>query len=191
MLDKLISLDKSLFVYLNGLGSETFDGFWLLITKQTSWIPLFLLLAYIIYRKLGLKQTVILLLFVAALVTITDQTANLFKHSFQRLRPCNDTEINSIIRIVQHRNSYSFFSAHAGNSMAVCLFIFLNLKKYFSTYFRFLFLWPLIFAYSRIYLGLHFPLDIITGYTIGATYGFLMYQVYKKAKAKYFPEVED
>ncbi|MGG7033752.1 MAG: phosphatase PAP2 family protein [Flavobacterium sp.] len=188
MLDKLIALDKSLFVYLNGLGSETFDSFWLLITKQTSWIPLFLLLAYIIYRKMGLKQTVILLLFVAALVTITDQTANLFKHGFARLRPCNDSEINSLIRIVKSTKSFSFFSGHAANSMAVCLFVFLNLKKYFSKYFRFIFFWPLIFAYSRIYLGLHFPLDILTGYAIGATYGFLMFQVYKKAKTNYFPE---
>lgn len=184
MLDKLIALDKKLFVYLNGLGSENFDAFWLFITKQTAWIPLFLLLVYIIYKKKGSKQTLILLVFVAVLVTFTDQTANLFKYGFKRLRPCNDPEINSIIRIVKDSKSFSFFSAHAANSMGVCVFLYLNLKKYYSKFLVFLFLWPLIFAYSRIYLGLHFPLDILTGYTFGTAYAFLMLFIYKRYFSK-------
>ena len=78
MVEKLLSLDTKLFVFLNGLGSETYDGLWLFITKQSNWIPLFLLLLYVIYKKLGAKQTLYLLLFVAVLVTFTDQTTNLF-----------------------------------------------------------------------------------------------------------------
>lgn len=187
MLEKLQSLDTKLFVYLNGLGSETYDGFWLFITKQVNWIPFFLLLLYLIYKKIGTKQTLYLLLFVAVLVTITDQTTNLFKNGFQRLRPCNNPDIKSIIRIVQSRSSYSFFSGHAANTMAVATFLYLNLKRYFN-YLGFLFLWPLIFAYSRIYLGLHYPLDIISGYIAGLILGFLMYKVYKIVKQKYFPE---
>ena len=160
MLEKLQSLDTQLFVYLNGLGSENFDGFWLFITKQVSWIPLFLLLFYLIYKKIGIKQTLYLLLFIAVLITITDQTTNVFKNGFQRLRPCNNPEIKSFIRIVQVRNSYSFFSGHAANTMAVATFLYLNFKKNFK-YFALIFLWPLIFAYSRIYLGLHYPLDCL------------------------------
>src|SRR5438045_1903617 len=99
-MQKVIALDKELFVYLNGLGSESFDSFWLLITNQLSWIPLFLFLAYLIHKKLGSKQTLFLLLFVAVLITLSDQTANLFKHGFQRLRPCSDPEIKSVIRAV-------------------------------------------------------------------------------------------
>jgi undecaprenyl-diphosphatase len=120
-------------------------------------------------------------------VTITDQTTNLFKNGFQRLRPCNNPDIKSIIRIVQSRSSYSFFSGHAANTMAVATFLYLNLKRYFN-YLGLLFLWPLIFAYSRIYLGLHYPLDIISGYIAGLILGFLMYKVYKIVKQKYFPE---
>ncbi|MDD2820589.1 MAG: phosphatase PAP2 family protein, partial [Flavobacterium sp.] len=122
MLEKILSLDTRLFIYLNSLGSETYDGFWLFITKQANWTPFFLLLLYLIYKKLGAKQTLFLLLFVAALVTITDQTTNLFKHTFQRLRPCNNLEIKSFIRIVQSRDSFSFFSGHAANTMAVATF---------------------------------------------------------------------
>lgn len=187
MLEKILSLDTRLFIYLNSLGSETYDGFWLFITKQANWTPFFLLLLYLIYKKLGAKQTLFLLLFVAALVTITDQTTNLFKHTFQRLRPCNNLEIKSFIRIVQSRDSFSFFSGHAANTMAVATFLYLNLKRYFK-YLGFLFLWPLIFAYSRIYLGLHYPLDIISGYICGLILGLLMFKGYQIAQKKYFPQ---
>ncbi|MBC7847304.1 MAG: phosphatase PAP2 family protein [Flavobacterium sp.] len=185
MLDKIRSLDQKLFIYLNSLGSETYDGFWLMITKQYNWIPLFLFLLYIIYKKLGGKQTLYLILFVAILLVLTDQIANLFKNGFQRLRPCSNPEINSFIRIVQARSSFGFFSGHATSSMAVATFLYLIFKKDFK-YFWLLFLWPLIFAYSRIYLGLHYPLDIICGYLCGAILGLLMFKLYQKAQKKYF-----
>jgi undecaprenyl-diphosphatase len=189
MLEKILSFDEKLFIYLNGLGSTTYDELWLIITKQTSWIPLFLLLLYFIFKKLGTKQTLHLLLFVAILLLFTDQITNLFKNGFQRLRPCNNPEINSFIRIVQSRKSFSFFSGHAANTMAVATFLYLILKDKFK-YFGLLFLWPLIFAYSRIYLGLHYPLDIICGYLCGFTLGFLMFKLYQKAQKKDYPFFE-
>jgi len=190
MLEKVIALDKELLVYLNGLGSETFDSFWLAITEQTTWIPLFVVLLYLIHKKIGTKQTLYLLLAVGILITLTDQTANLFKHGFQRLRPCNDPDTKDIIRIVKGSPSFSFFSAHAANSMGMATFLFLNFRKQFR-FWGLLFLWPLIFAYSRIYLGLHFPLDILTGYFFGALYGTLVFFLYRKAKKKNFPESQN
>jgi undecaprenyl-diphosphatase len=178
MVDKILALDQQLFVYLNSLGSENYDALWLIITKQTSWIPLFLLLFYLIYKKLGTKQSLYLLLFIAILLVFTDQITNAFKNGFQRLRPCNNPEINSFIRVVLSRTSFSFFSGHAANTMAVATFLYLIFKKDFN-YFYLLFLWPFIFAYSRIYLGLHYPLDIIFGYLFGAILGFLMFKLYQ------------
>lgn len=185
MLDKILSLDEKLFIYLNGLGSESYDGFWLMITKQYNWIPLFLFLLFVIYKKLGTTQTLYLLLFVAILLVFTDQITNLFKNGFQRLRPCNNQEINTKIRIVLSRSSFSFFSGHAANSMAVATFLYLILKDKFK-YLRFLFLWPLIFAYSRIYLGLHYPVDIVSGYLFGSISGFLMFRFYRIAQKSNF-----
>jgi undecaprenyl-diphosphatase len=185
MLEKILSIDTELFIFLNGLGSETYDGLWLIITKQTSWIPFFLFLLYLIYSKLGTKNTLYLLLFVAILLVFTDQITNLFKNSVQRLRPCNNPEINSFIRIVQSRKSYSFFSGHAANTMAVATFLYLIFKRNFK-YLWLLFLWPLIFAYSRIYLGLHYPLDIICGYLCGLILGYLMFKLYQIAQKKNF-----
>lgn len=186
MLDKLVSLDVQLFVYLNGLGSESYDGFWLFITKQINWLPLFLFLLYVIFKKLGTKQTLYVLLSIAILILITDQFTNLVKYGVHRLRPCNNPDIYSIIRIVKSSKSFSFFSGHAANSMAVATFLYLLIKPYFKYTFL-LFLWPLIFAYSRIYLGLHYPLDILSGYLFGILTGLFVFRVYQFTQIKYFP----
>ena len=186
MLEKVISLDKELFVFLNGLGSETYDGLWLIITKQIYWIPFFLYLLYLAHKKIGTKQILYILLFVSLLILFTDQSTNFVKHHFFRLRPCNNPEIKDVIRVVLQRNSFSFFSGHAANSMAVATFLFLILRKKYK-YFGLLFLWPLIFAYSRIYLGLHYPSDILAGYLFGTINGFLFFKLYQFFQKKYFP----
>jgi undecaprenyl-diphosphatase len=186
MLDWILELDKNIFIFLNSLGSETFDGLWLLITRQTSWIPFFLVILYLIYKNIGLKQSLLLLLFVAVLITFSDQITNVFKRGFERQRPCNNPEIMSFIRIVQKRDSYSFFSGHASSSMAVATFLYFIFKNYYK-YLGFLFLWPLIFAYSRIYLGLHYPSDILSGFVFGVISGFIMYKIYKILQKNYFP----
>ena len=183
MLEKIIHLDKELLVYLNGLGSERWDGLWLIITKQVYWAPIFLLVFYLLQKKIGWKKFGYYVLFIAVLILICDQTVNLFKYGFERLRPCNDPEINGIIRLVKTSKSFSFFSGHATNSMATTVLTFLILKRYYKHAYL-LFLFPLIFAYSRIYLGLHFPTDILTGYAFGAVAGFMGYKLYGKIVTK-------
>ncbi len=183
-MEKIIQLDKQLLVFLNGLGSEQYDGLWLLITKQLHWTPIFLLVFYLLYKNIGWKNLLLALVSIAVLIAFTDQFTNFIKDTFQRLRPCNDEQINGIIRIVKDSETYSFFSGHAANSMASTVFIFLILKKFYNKAYL-LFLFPLIFAYSRIYLGLHFPGDILTGYIAGATFGYCMYKLYSAVQQKY------
>jgi undecaprenyl-diphosphatase len=183
-LEELISLDKELFLFLNGLGSESYDEFWKIVTKQLNWTPFILAVFYLIQRKIGWKNFGIIILFIAVLIAFTDQITNLFKYSFERLRPCNDTDVNGIARIIIHRDSFSFFSGHASNSMATTTFIFLLLRKHYKFTFL-IFLFPLIFAFSRIYLGLHFPSDILVGYLFGATFGFAFYKLYDFLARKY------
>ncbi len=185
-MDKILQYDADLFIYLNGLGSETFDGFWLGVTKITYWIPFYLFLFYLIYRKIGIKQTLVTLLFVALLITFTDQLTNVVKDHFQRDRPCSNQGICYLIRSVKTSSTFSFFSGHAANSMANAVFIFLLMRKYYSSMFL-IFIWPLVFAYSRIYLGLHYPGDILTGYAFGMIMGILFYRLYLWAQPKYFP----
>ncbi|MEI7509440.1 MAG: phosphatase PAP2 family protein [Flavobacterium sp.] len=184
MLEKIIALDKQLLVYLNGLGSPAFDDLWLMITKQAYWTPLFLFLAYLVYQKKGFKNLLLIILFIAVILLCCNTAVELFKCYFQRLRPCNDPELKNSIRIVHYTDTYSFFSGHASNSMATMLFLYLILKKYYKYIFLIL-LYPLIFAYSRIYLGVHFPTDILTGYVFGALFGIVFYAIYKKYFQKY------
>ena len=180
MLEKILQLDRELLIFLNGLGSDTFDGFWLLITKQLNWAPIFLLVFYLLQKKIGWKKFGFYILFTAVLILICDQTSNLFKWYFHRLRPCNDPEVQDMLRLYWKKSkSFSFFSGHAANSMATTVLTFMILKKFYRHAYL-LFLFPLIFAYSRIYLGLHFPGDILTGYAFGATFGFICYKLYRK-----------
>lgn len=179
MFDKLIDLDHKVFIFLNGLGSETYDGLWLIITKQIYWTPFFLLIFYLLQKKLGWKKFGFYILFTAILILICDQTTNLFKHTFQRLRPVNVEELKGIMRAVKESRSFSFFSGHAANSMATTVFAYLIFKRYYNHSYL-LFLFPLIFAYSRIYLGLHFPSDILTGYVFGALLGLSGFKLYEK-----------
>lgn len=179
MLEKIIHLDKELLVYLNGLGSERWDWLWLIITKQLNWAPIFLFVFYLLQKKIGWKKFGYYVLFTAVMILICDQTVNLFKYGFERLRPCNDLEIKHLLRLVKTSSSFSFFSGHATNSMASTVLTFMILKRYYKHAYL-LFLFPLIFAYSRIYLGLHFPTDVLTGYTFGAIAGFICYKLYAK-----------
>jgi undecaprenyl-diphosphatase len=183
MLEKIIDLDKSLFVLLNNLGSKPFDAIWLLLTNQLNWIPFFLLLLVILFKKIGQKQLLIAMLIVTVMIAFSDQSINLIKNNVQRLRPCNDEELKGIIRIVKDSDTFSYFSGHAANSMAAMLFVFLILRKFYKFAYL-IFLYPLLFAYSRIYLGLHFPLDIISGYIYGGLIGILFYTIYKKITNK-------
>ena len=187
MLDWLLQLDRDVFVYLNGLGSENWDGFWLFITKQLNWTPLFIFFFYLVFKHLGWRNAILIIVMIAVLITLTDQTTNLFKNYFQRLRPCKTPELEGIIRIVQSRRSFSFFSGHASNTMASAFFLYKILKPHVK-YMGFIFLWPLVFAYSRIYLGLHYPLDILAGFAWGIITGSLVLLLYKYLKRKYFPQ---
>lgn len=182
-MEDIISYDKQLLVYLNNLGSDSFDWFWLFITNQFYLAPIFLFIFYLLWKKIGWKNLWMVLLFIALIIMVCDQTTNLFKYTFQRLRPVNDLEINESLRILISRKSFSFFSGHASNSMATTLFMFLIFRKYYKYAFL-LFLFPLVFAYSRIYLGLHFPSDILTGYFAGAIIGSFFYFIYKKANSE-------
>lgn len=184
MLDYVIHLDKKLFIFLNNLGSKPFDEIWLLVTKQLNWIPFFLILLFILYKKLGTKKLGIAILTVAALITFTNEITDVIKFSVQRIRPCNDDTLAGLIRVVKDSDTFSYFSGHASNSTASMMFVYLILRKYYK-YSYLIFLYPLIFAYSRIYLGLHFPLDIISGFVFGGFTGILFYRIFSKIISKY------
>ena len=176
MFDILIQKDKQLLIYLNSLGSEQWDPFWLFITNQFSWAPLFLLIIYLIYKNFGWKKGTFLFFFLILMVAFSDQFTNMIRGIFERLRPNNDTSINHLLRTLIEPQSYSFTSGHATTSMTFSVFIYLLFKDTYK-YMKFIFIFPIVFAYSRLYLGVHFPIDILCGATVGFILGNFFYRL--------------
>lgn len=170
MFEKIIQLDKQLLIFLNNLGSPEWDSFWLYITNQFHWTPIFIVVLFFFFRFLGWKKGIFLLFFIAVLVAFSDQFVNMIRAIFERLRPNNDPEIQEQLRTLINPQNYSFISGHATTSTLVTVFTILTLKKYTKYIYLFL-LFPLFFAYSRLYLGVHFPIDIVTGVSVGCLLG--------------------
>lgn len=182
---KLAELDRELFLYLNNLGSEKWDWMWIAISDKWMAIPLYALLLFLIFRKFGWKPTLITMVVVALLITATDQLANLFKHGFERPRPCRQEGVMEYARYVAERcGRFGYFSAHAANSTGVAVFLSLLFKKHYPKLVIFLLIWAVVVSYSRIYLGVHYPGDVVTGMLIGAIFGFLFHYLRKFATQK-------
>lgn len=179
MLEQLLEYDTQLFVFLNSLGTESWDTFWLIVTNKLTFIPLYLLLLILVYLKFGWKKLLLIIVVIAALITFTDQFTNVVKRSVLRFRPCACEEIKDVIRYIAERCSKnrSFFSGHASNSMAAAIFGGLLLKPFYKYLIYILIIWSIIVAYSRIYVGVHFPVDVVCGMIFGVMSGFIFYKL--------------
>lgn len=186
MIEELLKYDTSLFLHLNNLGTLPWDNLWLIITDKLTFIPLYAVLLYLLYKKFGLKSMLVFVIVVALMITFTDQITNIFKRGFQRLRPCRAPDIADQVRFIAVRcGKYGFFSGHSSNSMAAAIFAGLILKPFYNKLIYLLVLWSFIVAYSRIYVGVHYPLDIVCGLTFGALSGFLFYKIAKLALKRF------
>ena len=175
MIENLIEVDEQLFLYLNNLGTEPWDNLWLLITNKLFFGSILgVLLLSLVYKKMGWKALIVIVIITALLITFTDQVTNLFKRGFERSRPCRTEGVMEHMRFIATRcGKYGFFSGHASNSMAVAFFGGLLLRPYYKNLIYILIAISLVVAYSRIYIGVHYPLDIFCGALFGASSGFL------------------
>lgn len=179
MLDRLVQWDRDTFLYLNGLGLEKYDGFWTTITDFATWIPLFILFIYLIFYVYPKKEasyvlgTVCLTAIVVALVT------GITKEWVARLRPSHTEDIQAMVRILGSPAGYSFFSGHASSSFSITTSVFLFLRHRIKWSWLF-FIWPIAFALSRIYVGVHYPLDLLVGTGVGILFAFLFFGWYRR-----------
>ena len=181
-MEEIIAIDRELFLLLNGMGSPSFDLFWITITDKSVNICVYLLLITYFLKKTNLKSFLILLIFTVLLVLITDQFTNLFKYGFQRLRPCYEPSLKGLVRLVKPNcgGSFGYFSGHASNSFALAVFFSLILKDRFTKIPLILISLASTVAYSRIYIGVHYPLDIISGIVFGGLVGYVTYLTWLK-----------
>ena len=188
-MEQLVELDQELFLFLNNLGNPAWDDFWNILTNKWSSIPLYALLIYLLYRSLAAKGAIITVLLVAGMITITDQLANVFKDGFQRPRPCRQEAVMEFARFVAVRcGSYGYFSAHAASSAALTIYMGFILKPFYSKMFYLLIFWALMVAYSRIYVGVHYPGDVLTGMLLGSIIGWIFYILQQRLMKKYVAE---
>jgi undecaprenyl-diphosphatase len=190
-MDSLIELDKQLFLYLNGLGTPTWDGLWAVITNKWSSIPIYVFLLYLIYKQFGLQKTLLALLSIAIMITLTDQISYAVKNAVMRPRPCGEPTLEGMVRLVTYCGRYGYFSGHATSSFALATFLSLLFRGKFKYFTVLIFVWALFVSYSRIYVGVHYPGDVLTGMLAGtliALFCFWMYaQGVKKFKQKFEP----
>ena len=180
MLDRIKQIDTELLIFLNNLGNKSWDPLWVSITDKFTFLPLFILIIFFLFKKNGTKGLLVILLFISVLILFTDQFTNVVKDFTQRLRPCRLDELQGLLRDIDIRcGKYGFFSAHAANSISVTIFIINcvdeSVKKFLKPV---LILWVMIFSYSRIYLGVHYPLDTVFGLSFGIFSGFLFKYLY-------------
>jgi undecaprenyl-diphosphatase len=178
-------IDTSVFLFLNSFHSEFWDEVMWVISAKMTWLPLYLgmiiLLAYTERRKAILIVPLLIIC-----VTITDQVSvHLFKDVFERLRPCHEPSLDGLVHIVRGKcfGKFGFVSSHASNTFGVAVLSLMILKR--SWYTISIISWASVVSYSRIYLGVHYPGDIIGGALLGTLVGLMLYLGYNFLTKRY------
>jgi undecaprenyl-diphosphatase len=183
MIERLEQWDRQLFLWLNGLHADWLDQpmFWM--SDELVWIPLYLFFLWVIAKAYDWKMALWTLLGVAVVVTLGDRiSVELFKEVFQRYRPSRNLEIYDLVHVVnEYRGGkYGFVSSHATNFFGIATFLFMVFRKPYPKWAPFVFLFSGLVAYTRIYLGVHYPADIICGAIIGALIGWIVFKAFNR-----------
>jgi len=180
-------LDQQLFLFLNSFNSPFWDQVMSIISGTATWIPLYL--AILIYLGVKLrKKFLVLILTIIIAVTLSDQISVLIKNSVHRLRPCHEPSLEGMVHLVKGYcgGLYGFVSSHASNSFMVAMLCLLLIRRCWFTWF--IIIWALVIGYSRIYLGVHYPGDVICGSLLGILIGWGIFLFYRYTDRKLIPK---
>ena len=176
MIDRIIEFDKHLMLLLNGWHSPFFDFLMPVITNKYTGIPIYLAILVILFRKVDMKKLLIAVAAILVTFALCDSlSVALFKETFQRLRPGWDPQIMDQVRMLEYKGGqYGFVSSHAANLFGLATITSLLIKN--RIYTVLIFFWAALVGYSRIYVGKHFPADVVCGAIFGMIVGYLVYK---------------
>ena len=182
MLAIINELDKTLFLFLNGLHFDWLDPIMGLITDKETWFPFYLILIIYLIYKYKIDGLWIILYLVITILLADKFASGFCKPFFERLRPSHNPEFTNLVHLVRGQGGlYGFISSHAANTFGLATFLFLFFKKQFPSII-WIFLWAFIVTYSRIYVGVHYPGDLIVGACTGIGWAILTFSIFKKHK---------
>ena len=185
MIDYLIEQDEQLFLYLNGLGAEQWDWFWITLSSKFSMIPFYLILVYVLYRTFGLQFWKPFLITLLVVFLCDRISVELFKEVFERLRPSHEDKFLGQIRLLEGKGGkFSFVSSHSTNVFGMSTWFVLLLRSRIPKI-KWMYVWAALVAFSRIMVGKHYMLDIICGGILGCFIGYMVYQFWMFLNTKY------
>ena len=185
-MDYISKLDTELFLFLNGLHVDWLDPVMTFISGKITWTPFYLVILYLVIKNYK-KQSILIIIGIVFLILCSDQiSSSVFKPIFERPRPCHNEAIKDFVYLPNGHcgGAYGFISSHACNTFALAVFITNIMKKYYSKIGYVMYIWASLVAYSRIYMGVHYPGDVIVGAAVGMIVGFVVWRIYRVISIK-------
>jgi undecaprenyl-diphosphatase len=187
MLESIKTIDENLFLFLNSHHNPFFDQLMWILSDMILWIPLYLWFLWLVYKRFP-KHFWTVIVAIGLMLTVSDQLCNLFKENIMRFRPTHEPHLQYIIHTVNgyRGGMYGFYSAHASNSFAVAFFIIGSIENQRKYLIPIALLYAVLASYSRIYLGVHYPTDVMMGALMGTLIGSGIAYIHNKIRSRYF-----
>ena len=184
-MESILEIDRQLLLWMNFDGGAVTDSIFWFASGKAVWIPLYVLIIWLMQRKIGWRRTLLAVALIALAVVLSDQIANIFKHCTPKFRPTHTDAIKEYVHTVNgYRGGlYGTVSAHAATTFSIAAISAYTIRNRLYTFA--IALWVLFVSYSRIYLGVHFPLDILFGMITGAAVSAAAILLYEYATRKF------